>query len=165
MKPLFKLFNMLAAGLVLTLSVPAFASGLGPDIPAPVKGDECVSDTQDMRENHMKYLKGHRDDTLRRGIRTKQYSLTECLECHVPPKDEAQPTRAEGQHFCQSCHTFAGVKVDCFSCHATTPERTTMFHPLVTPAMQTMKGVHQQAPMLFLNELAAAQNPSGDRHE
>lgn len=156
MKPLFKLLNALTAGLVLMISAPAFAGGLGPDIPAPVKGEECVADTQEMRVNHMKYLKGHRDDVMRRGIRTKTYHLSECLECHVPAREEAaQPTRADNDHFCMSCHVFTGVKVDCFSCHATMPEKSAAFHPIVTPAMQALREVHQPPSAQLLNELAA----------
>ena len=165
MKPLFKLFNILAIGLLLTLSASAHASGLGPNIPAPVKGEECVSDTQDMRVNHMKYLNTHRDDTLRRGIRTKQYSLNECLECHVPPRAESQATRVEEEHFCKSCHVFAGVKVDCFQCHASQPERSALFHPIVTPAMQAMKEIHQPATRQLLNDIATAKHDAGTSHE
>jgi predicted CXXCH cytochrome family protein len=155
MKPLFKLFNILAAGLMLTLSASVIAGGLGPDIPAPVKGEECVADTQEMRVNHMKYLKGHRDEVLRQGIRTKQYNLSECLECHVPAREEAQAMRSEGDHFCMSCHAFAGVKVDCFSCHATMPEKSAAFHPIVIPGMQALKDVHQAPSAQLLNELAS----------
>lgn len=161
MKPLFKLLSLLTTGLVLTLSAPVFAGNLGPDIPAPVKGEECVADTQEMRVNHMNYLMGHRDDVMRRGIRTKQFHLSECIECHVPARDEAAPTQASGEHFCMSCHAFAGVSVDCFSCHATQPEKSAMFHPIVTPAMQALKDVHQAPSMQLLHELAAR----GQSHE
>ena len=152
---LFKLLSYLTAGLALVLSAPTFAGGLGPDIPAPVKGEECVADTQEMRVNHMKHLKGHRDDVLRSGIRTKQYHLSECIECHVPARDQAQPAKASGEHFCMSCHSFVGVKVDCFSCHATMPEKSAAFHPIVTPAMQAMKQVHQAPSAHLLQELAS----------
>ncbi|MCW8927691.1 MAG: hypothetical protein OQK40_02580, partial [Gammaproteobacteria bacterium] len=138
MKPIKKLLNVLPALLVLTLSAPASAGdkeGVGPNIPAPVKGEQCVEDTDVMRKNHMKFLMKHRDETLREGIRTKQHSLKECIECHVPAKDEAQATRSEGEHFCKSCHMYTGVKIDCFECHATVPEKSAMFHPLVTPGM------------------------------
>ncbi|MGM0594433.1 MAG: hypothetical protein ACQETD_07855 [Pseudomonadota bacterium] len=165
MKPISKLLNVLPALLVLTLSAPVLAGdndGVGPNIPAPVKGNQCVEDTDEMRRNHMKYLLQHRDDTLRKGIRTKQYSLNECLECHVPPAEESnQASRSEGEHFCQSCHMYTGVKVDCFQCHATRPEGTAMFHPLVTPAMKAMKDVHQPASEELLNKLAAEKNNTG----
>ncbi|MCW8840838.1 MAG: hypothetical protein OQL05_07180 [Gammaproteobacteria bacterium] len=164
MKPIKKLLNVLPALLVLTLSAPATAGdneGVGPNIPAPVKGEQCVEDTDVMRKNHMKFLMKHRDETLREGIRTKQHSLKECIECHVPAKDEAQATRSEGEHFCKSCHMYTGVKIDCFECHATVPEKSAMFHPLVTPGMKAAKEAHQPASAELLNKLAAEKNNTG----
>ena len=165
MKPLFKLFSFLMTALVLGFSAPSMARDLGPVIPEPVKGEECVEDTQEMRVNHMKYLMTHRDDVMRRGIRTKQYHLSECLECHVPARDENQPMRADNtEHFCMSCHAFTGVKVDCFTCHATQPERNVMFHPIVTPGMKALKDVHQAPSSQLLQEIAA-RNQTGANHE
>lgn len=164
MKRLSKLLSVLPALLALTLSVPASAGdkeGVGPNIPAPVKGEQCVADTDEMRRNHMKYLKGHRDEALREGIRTKRFSLKECLECHVPPKEEAQATRAEGEHFCKSCHLYTGVKIDCFECHAERPQKSAVFHPLVTPGMEAMKDVHQPDSAAMLNNFAENQNNTG----
>jgi len=147
MKRITKLLSVLPALLALTLSAPASAGekdGVGPVIPAPVKGERCVEDTEVMRKNHMKFLLKHRDETLREGIRTKQYSLKECIECHVPPKEDAQAAgRSEEDHFCKNCHAYAGVTIDCFECHATRPQKSAMFHPLVTPGMKAMKDVHQ----------------------
>jgi len=165
MKRLSKLLSVLPALLALTLSAPAGAAGteggLGPNIPAPVKGEQCVEDTGEMRKNHMKYLKGHRNEALREGNRSGKYSLKECLECHVPPAETAQASRSEGEHFCKSCHQYAAVRVDCFECHATRPEKSAMFHPLVTPGMQTLKDVHQPDSAALLNNLAENQNNTG----
>ena len=36
----------------------------------------------------------------------------------------AIPVNAPGQ-FCESCHTYAAVKMDCFECHATVPDART----------------------------------------
>jgi len=165
MKPITKLLYVLPALLALTLSAPASAGdqeGVGPYIPPPVKGDKCVQPTEVMRKNHMKYLLKHREDALREGIRTKQYSLKECINCHVPPKSEAKAAgRSEGDHFCVNCHKYAGVKIDCFECHATRPAKSAMFHPLVTPKMKAMKEVHQPASEEVLNQLAAEKNNTG----
>lgn len=165
MKRLSKLLSVLPALLALTLSAPASAAGkedgIGPNIPAPVKGERCVEDTSVMRKDHMKFLKRHRDETLREGIRTKQYSLKECLECHVPPREEVQASRSEGEHFCKNCHMYTGVRIDCFECHATRPEKSAMFHPLVTPAMKAMKDVHQSDSTTLLNKFADNQNNTG----
>lgn len=91
---------------------------------AKEKAEECVEPTEDMRRNHMVYLDQHRDATVIEGIRTKKHSLNECINCHV------STTKADGEalhypdkeHFCASCHTYAGVKIDCFQCHADRPQ-------------------------------------------
>jgi len=166
MKRINKLLSVLPALLVLTLSAPASAGekegGVGPYIPPPVKGKQCVEDTEVMRKNHMKYLLKHRDETLREGIRTKKYSLKECIACHVPPEEDAKAAgRSEEDHFCKNCHAYAGVKIDCFECHATRPQGSAMFHPLVTPGMQSMKDVHQPDSAEMLNNFAENQNNTG----
>ena len=164
MKPISKLLQLLAMLSALTLSVSSFAeesNGVGPHIPKAVKGEQCVEDTDVMRRDHMKYLKKHRVETLREGIRTKQYSLKQCLECHVPAADAAEPTRAEGDHFCKNCHVYTGVTIDCFECHATMPEKSAQFHPLVTPRMQALKSVHQPDSSDLLNKIAGTKNQTG----
>lgn len=164
MKPLSKLLQLLAMLSALTVSVSTAAdesNGVGPNIPKAVKGEQCVEDTNVMRRDHMKYLKKHRNETLREGIRTKQYSLKQCLECHVPAADSAEATRAEGEHFCKSCHVYAGVTIDCFECHATMPQKSAQFHPLVTPGMKALKSVHQPDSADLLNQIAGTQNQTG----
>jgi hypothetical protein len=162
MKRISKLLSVLPALLALTLSAPASAGnsdGAGPVIPAPVKGERCVEDTEVMRKNHMQFLLKHRNEALREGVRTKQYSLKECLECHVPVEEKSQEAgRSEGDHFCKNCHMYTGVKIDCFECHATRPEKSAMFHPLVTPGMEAVKEVHQPASAEMLNEIAVESN-------
>ena len=120
MKPVRKLLGLLSAALLITVLVPTASAEVGPTIPKAIKGKQCVSDTSDMRRNHMDYLKKHRVEALREGIRTKQYSLRECLECHVPAK--GSETTAESGQFCKNCHVYVGVKLDCFECHATQPD-------------------------------------------
>jgi len=94
----------------------------GPVIPQG-KGEQCVADTDFMRRNHMDLLMHQRDETVIEGIRYKPFSLVECVDCHASTNAEGQATRidAPGQ-FCSSCHTYAAVKIDCFSCHAATPQ-------------------------------------------
>ena len=95
-------------------------------VPSPVitkgKGDQCVADTDYMRRYHMKELSHQRDDTMQTGVRTKQFSLKECVACHATTDDGGKPVsiNAPGE-FCASCHEYAAVKVDCFQCHATKP--------------------------------------------
>lgn len=102
-----------------------------PQIPQAVKGTKCVRPTEDMRRNHMKYLLHHRDLTMHEGIRTQKYDLRECLSCHVQKAaDGAQIHVDSSKHFCNSCHTYAGVKIDCFECHSDQPSQNTHFHTL-----------------------------------
>ncbi|MGE0081504.1 MAG: hypothetical protein AB7U81_09435 [Thiohalomonadaceae bacterium] len=161
MKRFTKLFH--TAVLVLTLSAPAVAAG-GGRVPMPqlpeAKGDQCVEDTDVMRRKHMDYLMVHRDKTMREGVRTPKHSLKECLECHASAQEEVAAGQDQGQHFCKSCHMYAGVKIDCFECHATRPEKTTTFHPIVTPGMEHAAAAHQPAGEL-LNQLAGVSEQTG----
>jgi hypothetical protein len=84
----------------------------------------CVEPTQEMRKNHMNYILHQRDRTMHEGIRTRQYSLEECINCHVTPGAAgALPTADSHEHFCNSCHAYAAVHIDCFQCHADRPTR------------------------------------------
>lgn len=96
-------------------------------VPLPVipeaQGESCAEDTDFIRRNHMTLLKHQRDETVHKGIRTEQYSLKECLNCHVVPgPDETPVTAASPEFFCNSCHAYAAVKIDCFQCHSSRPE-------------------------------------------
>lgn len=98
-------------------------SQIAPVIP-PAKGEQCVADTALMRTDHMTLLNHQRDETVIDGVRDKPFSLVDCVDCHAQTSAEGKPVRidAEGQ-FCESCHAFAAVKIDCFSCHAAVPEQ------------------------------------------
>jgi predicted CXXCH cytochrome family protein len=113
-----------------------------PAIPM-AKGANCVEDTDFMRRNHMDMLDHQRDETVHRGVRTKQYSLKECLNCHVVQGPDAKPvTSASPQHFCRSCHDYAAVSIDCFQCHASRPETAINRQELsgVFPTTTTVNG-------------------------
>jgi hypothetical protein len=120
--------NATIAGLLLWLSLPwasAVAQDLNtllPVIPPATTGERCVEPTDVMRRNHMRFLMHQRDDTVHSGIRGAKHSLVGCIGCHAQ-KDAAGaaiPVNAQGQ-FCESCHGFAGVSLDCFECHAGVP--------------------------------------------
>ena len=117
----------IAMGAVVLASLLGLTAAIGdvpfPDIPMG-QGDACVEDTDFMRRNHMSLLQHQRDDTMRKGIRTTQHSLKECLDCHaVPGADSIPVTVDDPKHFCRSCHDYAAVKIDCFQCHASRPEQ------------------------------------------
>ncbi len=89
------------------------------------EGQQCVEPTDVMRRDHMNFLLHQRDATVRQGVRTTKYSLVGCVDCHVQRDAQGNtiPVNAPGQ-FCQSCHQYAAVSLDCFECHATTPDST-----------------------------------------
>jgi hypothetical protein len=97
-----------------------------PGVTAPAAGGKCVEDTAFMRRNHMALLKHQRDRTVRDGIRTTQHSLANCVTCHA----DAKTGRVTGSKdaFCEGCHRYAGVTLDCFECH------TDRARPAVTAA-------------------------------
>jgi hypothetical protein len=116
-----------AALLAVTLAATAaFAVADTPRTPARVPlpsieagtGERCVEDTAFMRRSHMELLKHQRDRTVHEGVRTTRHSLANCVGCHAGKKT-GRVTGSEG--FCQVCHSYAGVKLDCFECHADRP--------------------------------------------
>lgn len=113
---------------------PVYAAAPKPVVEKAIKGEQCVEPTEYMRRNHMKVLDGHRDKTVHEGIRTKQYSLKECINCHASQKTGS--VTAAKDNFCVSCHSYASVKIDCFDCHSSKPQTTATLHPL------TAKGAH-----------------------
>jgi predicted CXXCH cytochrome family protein len=115
----------LVLSLLMALSLLAGTAVAGDLTPAiPKASGSCVDDPAVMRRHHFDFLKHQRDDTLRSGIRGAKYSLKECVSCHAgkDSKGSLVPVNAEGQ-FCQSCHAYAAVSIDCFTCHATVPEK------------------------------------------
>ena len=75
-----------------------------------------------MQKEHFEFLYHQRENTVEKGIRTKNHSLANCIDCHVSHDEKGKPipVNAEGQ-FCQTCHVKTAVNIDCFSCHATVP--------------------------------------------
>lgn len=118
---------ILVLGTLLGSVSTVLAGGsLLPDIPQAQRHfsatQDCVEPTEDMRRNHMKYILHHRDETMHEGIRTTRFSLVECINCHVSSAPDA-PRVSSKEHFCNSCHTYAAVNIDCFQCHADRPVR------------------------------------------
>jgi hypothetical protein len=116
--------RFLALILLTATAFPAFAADgmLFPVVPK-AKGGQCVEDTQFMRRNHMDLLKHQRDATLREGVRGAKHSLKDCIACHAVDDAKGQPVGIDDKnHFCNSCHEYAAVQIDCFSCHTSKPE-------------------------------------------
>lgn len=116
--------KVLNVGLMVALLLPSalLAAVPFPDIPKG-KGEKCVAPLDEIRQTHMDLLYHKRDKTVHEGIRTKQYSLRDCLNCHVQPRDDGKyPDIHSKEHFCNACHSYAAVKVDCFQCHSDKPD-------------------------------------------
>lgn len=112
--------------LAIVISVTACLSGAvaddtvpRPHIPSATQGDACVEPTAVMRRDHMEFLNHQRDDVVLDGVRRERHSLSGCIDCHSQRGSDGAPIPidAKGQ-FCETCHAYAAVKLDCFSCHS-----------------------------------------------
>lgn len=76
----------------------------------------CVDKPEVMRRVHMDLLQHGRDETVHVGLRDRKASFAGCIDCHANAVDH----RVVGseRHFCQGCHQYAGVRIDCFGCHS-----------------------------------------------
>lgn len=141
----------------------ALVASLAPVIPA-ASGDQCVADTDLMRSDHMAFLNHQRDETVIEGKRDNPFSLIGCVNCHAQTTADGMPIRidAEGQ-FCESCHRYAAVKIDCFSCHAAVPEQDKMIglHDTAASMLAEIQP-HSMVPVSLRNPLGPAE--SGKYH-
>ena len=114
---LLRILVTLITALVAVSPAPTFA-GDGGRTAKPVveiaNPGKCVAPAEEMRRNHMEMLKHQRDRTLRSGIRGEPASLNACIECHASKKSGSVLGKGD---FCESCHAYAAVKLDCFECH------------------------------------------------
>ena len=102
--------------ILLLAAAPSWAAGsIAPKLDIG-KGGQCVDDPQWMRKNHMRLLIQQRDETVHKGIRDEKYSLKNCIECHASARDNSVIGRDDS--FCEGCHRYAAVKIDCFECHS-----------------------------------------------
>ncbi|MDM8559115.1 hypothetical protein [Candidatus Parabeggiatoa sp. HSG14] len=131
---LLNILGKLCLGLLLSLAVNANepTSMQRVPIPDPPKALEnfsteqpCVEPIDIIRRNHGSLLKHRRNDTMYRGVRTTQYSLAACINCHVTPDaitGNYPSISQDSEHFCRSCHSYVAVTIDCFQCHASKPD-------------------------------------------
>jgi hypothetical protein len=126
----------LSLGLLLTMKADDSLLPVIPEAQSRVsEAQGCVEPVEEMRKNHMEYILHQRDETMYKGIRTRQYSLEECINCHVSDASDA-PRYDNAEHFCSSCHTYAAVRIDCFQCHADRPVKTSGHNPLAPGVMR-----------------------------
>jgi len=116
-----RLSSLVLPALMLMASTSAQADAPKPVLPEPL-GERCVEPTEVMRARHWEFILHQRDETVHRGIRTTKHSLKNCLECHVRANEAGEYPRANSaEHYCSACHIYAGVRIDCFECHADRP--------------------------------------------
>jgi hypothetical protein len=85
---------------------------------------KCIHPEEEMRKNHMNYILHERDETMHEGIRGEPSSLANCIDCHVEPNEKGEIAGIESkEHFCNACHEYASVQIDCFQCHADRPQK------------------------------------------
>ncbi len=111
-----RLFRLLLLFLA-ALALPVYAGG--GHVPKPVvkieQPGECVAPPEVMRRTHMDLLKHQRDKTLREGQRGAKNSLNGCIDCHASKVSGS--VLGSNENFCQGCHAYVAVKLDCFECH------------------------------------------------
>lgn len=122
--------SLILSGLFLLLPSSAMAEVPFPTIHEPEgEGVKCVVEDEDeMRRNHMNYILHQRDKTMREGVRAEShesYSLSACIDCHVEKNDKGEiASHDDKEHFCNACHQYAAVQIDCFQCHADRPQKS-----------------------------------------
>ena len=118
-----RLIGVLAAGALCALATAAFGDSTVTVGSRAAGLSACVAPTDDMRRNHMNYIKHQRVRTVHEGVRGSKFSLVGCVDCHAAVEGgTAVPINSEGQ-FCQGCHDFASVSIDCFQCHRGIPSQ------------------------------------------
>lgn len=108
-------FATLGMFVMLLLALSTAAA----DVPRPVidiaKPGQCIASPEVMRRTHMDLLKHQRDKTMHEGERHSKVSLNGCIECHASKSNGS--VLGTNENFCQGCHSYAAVKLDCFECH------------------------------------------------
>ena len=85
---------------------------------------KCIHPEDEMRRNHMNYILHERDETMHEGIRNEPESLANCIDCHVTPNEKGEIADIHSdEHFCNACHQYTAVQIDCFQCHADRPQK------------------------------------------
>ena len=112
---LFCLANTASADKLVEIAGP-----MGPKLDIG-KGGHCVRKPEFMRRNHFKLILHQREVTVREGVRGSKDELTNCVDCHASNVNHS--VLGTNQNFCQGCHVYAAVKIDCFECHSSRPSK------------------------------------------
>ncbi len=111
----------LVAALLLCAPSGATADDARPPQPAIVIANpgHCIAPVEQMRRNHPDMLRHQRDRTVHEGIRGARASLNACIRCHASRVNGS--VLGTGENFCQGCHQYVAVRLDCFECHQAAP--------------------------------------------
>ena len=159
-------FMWLAVTIVVCASMVGVFADSPADIPPPkAKYNDktlCVEPVEIMRKQHFEFILGHRDRTVIEGIRTTQYSLNACIDCHITPNAQGKYARySEETHFCADCHQFAAVSIDCFQCHADRPKEAIRKSTDLNGAIKnSMRALHEN---LQLSDLRSQKPSANDK--
>lgn len=100
--------------LLVVMALPVLAEVPKPAVAIANPG-QCVAPVDVMRRSHMDLLRHQRDKTLRQGERGAKYSLNACIDCHASKGNGS--VLGNKENFCEGCHSYVAVKLDCFECH------------------------------------------------
>jgi hypothetical protein len=105
----------------------AAGAAAGGRVPMPAltvdKSTQCVAPPEVMRREHMRMLARQKVRTVQFGIRGEPVHLAGCIECHASKTTGSVVGSPDA--FCESCHAYVGVRLDCFDCHQPTVKRST----------------------------------------
>ncbi len=120
-------FALCAGALASTVSASDPAARVAKPAISVDRSTQCIDSPDVMRRTHMDMLKHQRDRTVRAGMRGEKVHLNGCVECHAGPGAGAAAGSVVGspQAFCEGCHRYAAVKLDCFGCHQARPAAST----------------------------------------
>ena len=144
----FMRITFILTGLALLFPLTGTAGTPLPVIHEPEgEGVKCVEPEDVMRRDHMNFILHQRDETMHNGIRTSKYSFAECIDCHVQPDETGNIVSIDSnEHFCNSCHEYAAVTIDCFECHADRPQQ------FIKRSNDSVSLQHELQQMLSANE-------------
>jgi len=116
----FAALAVLAAGAAAHAQAAADESATPRPAIIVEKEGHCIEPADRIRRDHPDLLRHQRDQTVRAGVRGARVSLRTCVDCHASRSNGS--VIGTSRNFCQGCHEFAAVRLDCFECHSPRPD-------------------------------------------
>jgi len=86
-----------------------------PELAKPVRGSQCIEDTEWITANHPQLLNQWRDAVVRQG--KKEYTATDGTRHEMSLSKTCMNCHEDRQTFCGRCHDYADVQLTCWNCH------------------------------------------------